>query len=152
MDPNHYVVDPEGGIILSVEEHPGYRLHLNVLRTPEKPSDPSALLSHQHNNGDRVIKLRALVSSKHLTLASKPFRAKLDTMLDLGESDILPTPCSTDALLMLLGILHCQTRKVPRSIKREMLLMELFKLTTEFAVRCNMWRMSEWSPSSIHHD
>ena len=29
---------------------------------------------------------------------------------------------------------------------------ELFKLTTEFAVRCNMWPMSEWSPSSIHHD
>lgn len=90
---------------------------------PEMQFD-SMLLGLQHTDGVRVFKLRVLVSSKHLTLVSKFFRGKLEAMLNLSESDVLPSCASDlDALLVLLDVLHCQTRKVPRFLDPNMLFM-----------------------------
>ncbi|PLB55360.1 hypothetical protein P170DRAFT_505962 [Aspergillus steynii IBT 23096] len=156
MDPSFYVIDPEGDLLLYVEECLG-QLHVSVFRTtetytplstprtllaneglsddiantvmfssdaPEMQFDPSSLLGLQQDDGVRVFKLRVLISSKHLTLVSKFFRTKLEAMLDLGESDILPSCANeVDALLVLLDVLHCQTRKVPRFLAPDMLFM-----------------------------
>lgn len=49
---------------------------------------------------------------------------KLNAMLDLGGCDVLPIYSSDiDALLVLLNVLHCQTRKVPRFLTHNMLFM-----------------------------
>ncbi|THC97479.1 hypothetical protein EYZ11_003013 [Aspergillus tanneri] len=159
MESSFYVIDPDGDLLLVLEERFG-KIHLNVIKTEldaastpgtlvpnEEPGDEEANGSIANGrqqqvslrssalidallNGDthicegRIHKIRVLVSSKHLTLASKYFHDRLNAMLDFSESDVIPACASErDALLILLDVLHCQTRKVPRFITSRMLFM-----------------------------
>ncbi|KAF7585467.1 hypothetical protein BBP40_010872 [Aspergillus hancockii] len=74
---------------------------------------------------NEIFKIR--VSSKHLILASPYFRRRLfmETIdLESVGQDIVPACVEDlDALFILLDIIHCQTRKVPRFITFKKLYM-----------------------------
>lgn len=75
-----------------------------------------------------VDEVKIRVSSKHLTLASRYFKSRLCGCWSEGailESDgyvVVPVYCSnSNALFILLRIIHCQTREVPREVDLQML-------------------------------
>lgn len=68
------------------------------------------------------------VSSKHLILASKYFRTNLTSSWQEGQQlkskgfVVMRVTCSNlQALLILLNIIHCRNREVPRSVDLELL-------------------------------
>ncbi|GMF67455.1 unnamed protein product [Aspergillus oryzae] len=75
----------------------------------------------------KTVMLKIRVSSKHLTLASSYFRQRLVPETDDHrpvEKDVVPACVEdVDALLIMLDIIHGQTRKVPRSITFKKLFM-----------------------------
>lgn len=69
------------------------------------------------------------VSSRHLALASRVFRAMFDgkfrESLKPGRSQLIPLPLpddNLDAMLLLLAIIHGLTRRVPRKVNEKMYL------------------------------
>lgn len=60
--------------------------------------------------------VRMRVSSSHLSLASPHFRLRSDRCLSLSLED-----WDADALLILMNVIHGQTRQIPRSISLEVL-------------------------------
>ncbi|KAB8271007.1 hypothetical protein BDV30DRAFT_228513 [Aspergillus minisclerotigenes] len=155
-----YIIDPEGDMLLIVEECSG-NLHLDLVQkessapaafhlgpTPDvqtidepvlspaqsqsKSQLPLDSASNVGNSGPPVaiaktVMLKIRVSSKHLTLASSYFRQRLVPETDDHrpvEKDVVPACVEdVDALLIMLDIIHGQTRKVPRSITFKKLFM-----------------------------
>ncbi|KAK6837725.1 hypothetical protein RU639_001124 [Aspergillus parasiticus] len=104
--------------------------------SPTQSQSQSQLLldnaSYAGNSGPPVAiaktaMLKIRVSSKHLTLASSYFRQRLVPETDDHrpvEKDVVPACVEDiDALLIMLDIIHGQTRKVPRSVTFKKLFM-----------------------------
>ncbi|KAH8883524.1 hypothetical protein GQ53DRAFT_752983 [Thozetella sp. PMI_491] len=76
---------------------------------------------------DSEVEIRMLLSSKHLILASSYFRSILkgswkETAISAGEYiEITAAEWDTEALLIVMNIIHGHVRRVPRSISLEML-------------------------------
>ncbi|KAE8405222.1 hypothetical protein BDV37DRAFT_99768 [Aspergillus pseudonomiae] len=153
-----YIIDPEGDMLLIVEECSG-NLHLDLVQkeasTPEtlpleSSSDVQAIdepvlgptqsqseltLDHASSAGNsrqaaalaKSVMLKIRVSSKHLTLASSYFRQRLvpETVDHRPvEKDVVPACVEdVDALLIMLDVIHGQTRKVQRFITFKQLFM-----------------------------
>lgn len=87
----------------------------------------SAVNSGQLVTFAKTVMLKIRVSSKHLTLASSYFRQRLvpETADHRPvEKDVVPACVEdVDALLIMLDIIHGQTRKVPRLINFKKLFM-----------------------------
>ena len=72
--------------------------------------------------------IRVRVSSKHLTLASKVFKALLrpgfqegDTFRKNGTAEVPLPEDDPNAFLLLLDIVHCRTKRLPSSLPSEQL-------------------------------
>jgi len=134
-----YVVDPDGDLIIihhapresfAPWDHPeglsdigDGELDAETIETPSTPHDESTLLI----SPSPLPELRFKVSSKHLTLASHRFKKMLAG--PYKEANLAyPDGCrqvtidlfDSEALKILLNIIHGNNSKVPRSLSLEM--------------------------------
>ncbi|KAE8356471.1 hypothetical protein BDV28DRAFT_145173 [Aspergillus coremiiformis] len=155
-----YIVDPEGDLLLVLEECAGeIQMDMIKIESPTQTTLPGRLITSGQVNGETALDpspsasvtqslssltlhtgtsaetaedsdrsgdvageviFKILVSSKHLTLVSPYFRSRLlRETADSGSFDRQTIPTGVDDLdvfFILLDIIHCQTRKVPRVI------------------------------------
>lgn len=95
---------------------------------PQAKLDGSATsISDTRETESKTQQVQMRVSSKHLVLASRTFRTCLGSfsegrMLQTEGNVTLPLPEEDpDAMIVLLHIIHGQTRKVPRQVSLDML-------------------------------
>lgn len=93
----------------------------------DAPNESDNTEAEVQNTTDSVV-MRIRVSSKHLTLASGYFRARLEhnwsegkILTSKGYIELPVSGCDPEALLVLMKIIHCRTREVPEDIDVEML-------------------------------
>jgi hypothetical protein len=95
--------------------------------------------------------IRFRVSARHLTLASPFFERSLkrgwcegETLYSSGHVEISVLDCDPEALLILLKIIHCQPRSVPRRIGLDLLtklavLVDYYKCHEAVDVFSDLW-------------
>ncbi|RLL99048.1 hypothetical protein CFD26_107949 [Aspergillus turcosus] len=129
MKSSCYVIDPEGDVLLVINEVPssGHPISLkkedSSVSTATDTKDTIDCTSSR--NGQGGIEIHA--SSRHLTLASRFFDEKLSSKDKTRSSDGMVVVTveveDVDALLIVLNIMHCRTSKVPRLVGLQMLCM-----------------------------
>lgn len=115
---------------------------------------------------ERVQEMEMRVSSRHLTLASRVFRVMFDgnfrERVSPGESQpkVIPLPeDDPEAMVILLGIIHGLTRRVPRRVEPSLLLkiailIDKYELHEVSEILTDEWFSVNWnsrSYSSIHY-
>ncbi|OQV07263.1 hypothetical protein CLAIMM_11721 [Cladophialophora immunda] len=100
--------------------------------------------------------IEAKVSSKHLSLASKVFRAMFDgnfregVALGADQATKVPLPeDNADAMMVLLGIIHGLNRSVPRKIEYALffaivVLIDKYELQEATGVYTDLWFSDLW--------
>ncbi|EXJ76311.1 uncharacterized protein A1O5_00819 [Cladophialophora psammophila CBS 110553] len=119
-------------------------------KQPDGTSAAGTSASHEYQE------IEARVSSKHLTLASRVFRAMFDGNFQeriepgLEKLTRIPLPKDdADAMLILLGIIHGLNRNVPREIgytlfSEIVLLVDKYELHEVTCVWTDLWFDSQW--------
>lgn len=137
MSSEDCILDPDGDVFLILTDQ-------DEERKPKRTRQ-----SVESNAGPR--KMRVQCSSKHLTLASPVFKAMLSR--DFKESAALRSvgtlelPLPDDdpaALLILLNLMHWQTKAVPRGLKLDMLtrvaiMVDKYQLQTVMGIISGIW-------------
>ncbi|RHZ47691.1 uncharacterized protein CDV56_101484 [Aspergillus thermomutatus] len=127
MEPARYVIDPEGDVLLVINQPPSSS-HPSWLKKEPQDSSVSTATSTSNRNdtadctssGDGLGGVEIRVSSRHLVLASRFFEEKLSSKDKILRSDEMVLVAmeveDVDALLIVLNMMHCRTSKVPRLV------------------------------------
>lgn len=121
--------------------------------------------SPTHDAEDSV---RIRVSSRHLTLASPYFRRmfegswkEADTLRKQRTVEVNVEDIDADALVIIMRIIHCKTRDVPKQIALEMfakiaVIVDLYQCHEAVEIFTNMWiaklgdaRRNEYSRDTV---
>lgn len=150
---SYHEVDPDGDLVLILRADHGTSL-ASTKSTEDNPSnsDTTETAVSESSCEDENVpctpstsnteceEIRIRVSSKHLALASRVFKAMLQPGFQVGDElranghATLPLPDDNPtALLHLLRLAHCKIRDVPREVDLE-LLMELAILVDKYAL------------------
>lgn len=123
-------------------------------------SKPSAFQQPEYPQRDPKKDVHMLVSSKHMTLASKVFAAMLSVhfregleLQSRGKAEITLPDDDPDAFTILLDIIHGRTRKVPRRFDDLVPLTDLAVLVDKYQLLEAVYFFSTtwigWPPTSV---
>lgn len=137
MSLTHHTLDPDGDVFL-------------ILADRDKDSGSNhACMDDENDNSPGEIRVQC--SSKHLSLASEVFKAMLSQNFKEGvvlrSKRTLKLPLPDDdpgALLILLNIIHGQTKEVPREVDLHMLariaiLVDKYRLQMVVGILSHIW-------------
>lgn len=137
MSSEDYTLDPDGDVFLILTDH---------VKASSLDNDCPDV---ENNTDQREIRVRC--SSKHLTLASPVFNAMLSRNFKEGaalrSAATLELPLPDDdagAVLILLSIIHVQTKKVPleaglKMLTRIAIIVDKYQLQTAVKLLSAIW-------------
>ena len=139
-----YVVDPDGDLVLILGDAEVERAQVALAETKQSSQqqdeeDATKYLQTESTTTETAktplninqvhqSEIHIRVSSKHLTLASRVFKAMLrpgfaegSSLQEKGTGELHLPDDDPSALLVLMNLAHCQIRRIPRRVDLDML-------------------------------